>query len=189
MHEWWIESDGMMQVLLLFSCGATFIFIVQMLLTFIGVHFDTSTDVDINTDTMDGNFPFHLLTFRNFVNFSMGFGWTAVVLHWNGVNSVFLVIISTLAGVALVAAVMYLFCLMGRMEQSGNINIESAIGCTGNVYLTIPRGREHIGMVQITINDSIREFDAVTDGEGICNGAPIEVVGFLNDRTLIVKAL
>ena len=76
------------------------------------------------------------------------------------------------------------------MQQSGNIDVfKSAVGCEGTVYLTIPAERKGLGKVQITINNAIREYDALTDGEALQTGVPITVTEVLNDHTLVVEPL
>ena len=76
------------------------------------------------------------------------------------------------------------------MQQSGNIDVyKSAVGCTGTVYLTIPGERKGDGKVQITINNAVREYAALTDGETIKTGTPIKVIEVINQGTLLVEEL
>ena len=100
-------------------------------------------------------------------------------------------IISVVAGIILVAAVMYMFKWLSKMQQSGNIDVfKSAVGCYGKVYLTIPAARKSKGKVQITINESVREYDAVTDSEDdIKTGTSIKVVEVLDASTLVVEEM
>ena len=78
---------------------------------------------------------------------------------------------------------------MSKMEQSGNIETSSALGCKGNVYLTIPGQRSGEGKVQITVQGAIREFDAMTEAETLPNGCPIQVVEILNENMLLVAKI
>ena len=80
---------------------------------------------------------------------------------------------------------MYIFYLMSKMEQSGNIDTASAVGCKGNVYLKIPAARSGEGKVQITIQGAIREYDAVTNGEELPTGTPVVITQVLNENVLI----
>ncbi len=43
--------------------------------------------------------------------------------------------------------------------------------------------------MQITISGSVREYNAVTDGDAIKTGTPIKVVEVLNSNTLVVEEL
>lgn len=188
MQAWWASLDIYMQILWIITLTASLIFIIQTILTFIGMDSDGGLDVPdggMSADTDAGTFPFQLFTFRNFINFFLGFGWTAITLAGNA-HPVLVIIVSILVGVALVAAVMYIFYLMSKMEQSGNIETSSAVGCRGSVYLTIPGERQGEGKVQINIQGAVREFDAMTNGDTLPNGCPIEVTQVLNENMLLV---
>lgn len=74
------------------------------------------------------------------------------------------------------------------MQESGNIDVyKQAADCRGKVYLTIPAHRSGSGKVQITINDAIREYNALTDGPELKTGAQIRVVEAINASTLLVE--
>ena len=177
--------DSLEKVLWTIALVSSLIFVVQTVMTFMGMDSDadaTGCGADISADM-----PIELFTFRNFINFFLGFSWTAIAFY--GHAGLALTIVSaTIAGLLLVAAVMYMFYLMSRMEQSGNIDLkESAVGCKGTVYISIPeRG---IGKVQITIQGAVREYDAVTGGESISSGTPIKVTEVIDDSMLKVERL
>ena len=150
---------------------------------------DGGMDVDVSADTaIDGDSgPFQLFTFRNFINFLLGFGWSIISFEKAIENQFVLILVSAVIGVLLVMAVMAIFRFMSRMEQSGTINMANAVGCKGNVYLKIPGEKRGEGKVQISIQGAIREFDALTTGEELETGAPIRVVEVINDSTLLVE--
>lgn len=188
METWWLSLDLFMQTLWGITIFASLVFIVQTVLTFIGMDADPGSGIDFDGDIpSDTAAPFQLFTFRNFINFFLGFGWTAIALESSVGSTAVLLLIATAAGVALVAAVMFIFRWMSGMEQSGNIRTEQACGCRGTVYLTIPGHREGEGKVQIAIKGAIREYDAITDGEKLPNGTPIRVKEVVNDLTLLVE--
>jgi membrane protein implicated in regulation of membrane protease activity len=183
-----------MKVLWVVTLSASLIFIIQSVLTFLGADADADfdTDVDLSADgsdlsNIDGGS--NLYTFRNFVNFILGFGWSAILLQDSIPSWPLLVVVSALIGVALVAAVMYLFKWLSGMQQSGNIDVNTAAkGCEGTVYLTIPAARTGEGKVQITINGAVREYEAVTESDSpLKSGTPIRVVDVVNASTLLVE--
>lgn len=184
MQEWWLSLDIYMKVVWFITLTASLIFIVQTILTFIGMDTDSGLDADPDAGTGTGEFPFQLFTFRNFINFFLGFGWTAIVLEGK-LNGVLIVFLSCLVGILLVAAVMYIFYLMSKMEQSGNIDTANAVGCKGNVYLKIPAVRGGEGKVQITIQGAVREYNAVTNGEELPTGTPVVITQVLNENVLV----
>jgi len=185
-----------MKILWGVTLTASLVFIIQSILTFVGA--DTGGDFDLDVDTsLDGTDlsniegGSNLYTFRNFVNFFMGFGWTAILLQNTVKSTALLVLLAAIVGVALVAVVMWLFKWLAGMQQSGNINLEkAAVGCEGKVYLTIPPMRQGEGKVQITISGAVREYNAVTDSEDtLRNGASIRVVEVINSNTLLVEEI
>lgn len=194
---WWASLSLVMKILWGVTLAASLIFIIQSILTFIGADagdggidtdFDTGFDTEATDAAVEGGT--NLYTFRNFVNFILGFGWSAILLQEKIHSVPLLLIVSVIIGVALVAVVMYLFKWLSGMQQSGNINVyKSAVGCNGTVYLTIPGERGGEGKVQISINNAVREYDAVTDGDALKTGTPIRVTEVINANTVLVEPL
>ena len=189
MEEWWSSLGLFMQSVWCITLFASLVFVVQTIMTFIGMDTDGGMDVDVSADTaIDGDSgPFQLITFRNFIKFLLGFGWSIISFEKAIENQFVLILVSAVIGVLLVMAVMAIFRFMSRMEQSGTINMANAVGCKGNVYLKIPGEKRGEGKVQISIQGAIREFDALTTGEELETGAPIRVVEVINDSTLLVE--
>ena len=192
--SWWAGLSLVMKILWGITLTATLVFIIQSILTFVGADADSNFDVDVDT-SMDGSDlsnidgGSNLYTFRNFVNFLLGFGWSFILLQDSIPPVALRVVVSVLVGIALVAAVMYLFKWLAGMQQSGNIDIAtSAKGCEGKVYLTIPAAESGEGKVQITISGAVREYNAVTDSEvPLKTGTPIRVVDVVNANTVLVE--
>ena len=197
--EFWNSLSVFMKVIWVITFTSTLIFVIQTIMTFAGADVGGDMDIDVPTDAdLDmtgvdaaaGTGGMNLYTFRNFVNFFLGFGWTAVLLEGSVKSKGLLLLISVIVGAALVALVMYLFKWLYSMQQSGNINVwKSAVGCTGTVYLSIPAERTGEGKVQITISNSVREYNALTEGDALATGTPIKVVEVINPSTLLVEPL
>jgi len=193
---WWAGLSLMMKILWSVTLVASLIFLIQSILTFVGADVDADFDTDVDT-SLDGadlsniEGGSNLYTFRNFVNFVLGFGWSAILLQESISSTPLLILLSAVVGVALVAAVMYLFKWLSGMQQSGNINIrKAAAGCEGKVYLTIPASRGGLGKVQITVSGAVREYDAMTECEQpLKTGTSIRVVDALDPHTLLVEEL
>ena len=210
MIEWWNSLEPAMKVLWAVTLSASLVFVIQTIMTFLGAagdsDFDINSDTDLFGDIADGSVDvggspeagesgqlgtgMNLLTFRNFINFLIGFGWTAILLKDSVPALALRMLIAIVVGVVLVAVVMLLFKWLTNMQQSGNINVyKSAIDCEGSVYLTIPGGRAGEGKVQITINNAVREYAAVTDGPTLKTGARIRVVEVVSANTLLVEEI
>ena len=219
MSEWWNTLDAASKVLWAVTLSASLVFVIQAVMTFLGAadhgDFDINSDVDPGAgDLTDGSVDvgaghdiggghgvdgadaahsgtgMNLLTFRNFVNFLIGFGWTAILLKDSVPATGLRMLIAIAVGVLLVALVMLLFRWLTNMQESGTINVyKSAVDCQGTVYLTIPGERAGEGKVQITINNSVREYAAVTDGPTLKTGARIRVVDVVSANTLLVEEI
>ena len=192
---WWADLSPVMKLLWGVTLAATLVFIIQTVMTFLGADADGDFDMDVDasvdgTDLSNIEGGSNLYTFRNFVNFFLGFGWTAILLQ-NSVKSTGLrIVLAVLVGVALVVAVMYLFKWLSSMQQSGNINVyKAAVGCQGTCYLHIPAERSGEGKVQITIQGAVREYNAVTDGDEIKTGTSVKVIEAVDANTLLVEGL
>lgn len=195
---WWAGRTVAMKILWGVTLAASLVFIIQTVLTFIGADVDAAgldgADIDAHVgDVSDADLGGggNLYTFRNLINFLLGFGWSVILLEDAIPSTGLRLVVAVAIGVALVALVMWLFRLLGKMQQSGNIDVyKSAIGCEGTCYLTIPAGRSGEGKVQISIGGAVREYNAQTeDGEPISTGTPIKVVDVINGITLLVSRL
>ena len=77
--SWWAELSLVMKILWGVTLTASLIFIIQSILTFVGADADSNFDMDVDT-SMDGSDlsnidgGSNLYTFRNFINFLLGFG-------------------------------------------------------------------------------------------------------------------
>ncbi len=212
MIDWWNSLEPAMKVLWAVTLSASLVFVIQTVMTFLGAAGDTDFDINTDMDTAgpsdmgDGSVDvgadvetgesghlgtgMNLLTFRNFINFLIGFGWTAILLKDSIPATGLRMLIAILVGIVLVAIVMLLFKWLTDMQQSGNINVfKSAVDCEGTVYLTIPGERAGEGKVQITINNSVREYAAVTDGPTLKTGQRIRVVEAVSSNTLLVEEI
>lgn len=193
MTEWWTSLDLFMKILWCIAIASSLIFIIEIVLTFIGadVEMDMDTDFDVPDGGFEGDPSMNLYTFRNLVNFLLGMSWTAILLQEQIASKALLMIIAFVVGALLVFAVMMMFKGLSKMQQSGNIDVyKSAIGCNGKVYLTVPAERKGTGKVQININNSVREYDALTDSEDdLKTGTSIKVTEVLDTNTLLVEEI
>ena len=194
--ESWAALSVAMKILWGITIFASLVFVVQSVMTFLGADagdMDGGMDADSPMDSLDadaGASGSNLYTFRNLINFLLGFGWTSILLHDSVKSPVLLYIIAAMVGVGLVAIVMYIFKWLNSMQQSGTIDVrKAAVGCEGTVYLTIPGERKGEGKVQITINGAVREYTAQTDDDTIITGTPIKVVEVIGESTLVVARL
>ena len=189
MDSWWSSLDMFNRIIWCITIPVSAIFVLQMILTFLGMDSNSDLDADFDGDmhTDHGNAPFQLFTFRNFVNFLLGFGWTVICFEKIIINQGILILLGVIVGCALVAMVMYIFISMTKMSQQGNMDINNAINQTAEVYLSIPAKKSGLGKVHIQIQGTLRELDAITLGDGIPTGSQVKVLSITKNNLLLVS--
>ena len=76
------------------------------------------------------------------------------------------------------------------LASSGNERISNAVGRRGTVYIPIPAGNAGAGKVQLSMQNRIVEFQAVTDeSDRLPTGAKVEVIGVAGSDTLHVRRI
>lgn len=181
------EMDTWMQVFWGCAVVGSIIFIIQMVLTMIGMD-STDTDVDFDgADTMDLGGGISLFSIKNFVNFIVGFGWAGVCFSGAIKNMWLLTFIAVLVGIGFVLMFFFIKKQTKKLEHNGAFNIEDCVGRTVDVYLRIPAQKGGKGKVQVSLNGSIQEFDAMTEGEAFSSGQKVTVAGVIDGSTLLVK--
>lgn len=190
MSDWWSALSLFDKIIWLITIPVTVIFIIEMILTFAGMdsNSDLNADFDGDLDSSSGDSaPFQLFTFRNFINFFLGFGWSVIALKNTITNQLLLVMVGAAIGIILVAIVMYLFFWLTGMAQDGSMDLKNAINKTAEVYLTIPSAKTGVGKVHIRLQGNIRELDAITSGETVKTGEFVKVNAVIDNRLLLVE--
>lgn len=153
------------------------IFLIQAILTMIGMDHDMDFEVgDFDGDTMDTGGAVSLFSIRSLVNFFVGFGWAGVSFYNDVSSKAVLYFIAICVGLLFSYATVFLIKKMKKLEHNGAYKIADCVGKTCDVYLRIPAAGEGKGKVQISLNGSIHEFDAVSTGEAIATGKRVKVI-------------
>lgn len=95
-------------------------------------------------------------------------------------------IAAVVAGAAAMVGVAAIVRSFGRLERDGTLSLDSAVGTTGTVYLSIPGHRSGVGKVHITVQNRLVESLAVTAEDPLPTGASILVVDLEGSDTLVV---
>jgi len=187
--SWWGELSNIQQIFWGISIVFSVLFVIQFVLSIIGIDFDADAEADMgDVDGVDGlDADFALLSVRSVIAFFTFFGWTGVVALGGGVGAVMAILLASSAGFVAMLVVAYIFYLFIKLQSSGTLNLDNAIGGTGEVYLIIPGDKGGIGKVQMKVQGSLRELDAITIGEAIPTGAPIQVIDVLENGMLLVE--
>ena len=210
LSSWYSSLDGTMQVFWGCAIAASIVFVIQNALMLLGlgdmdsdVDADVSTDFDVHADadtdvssghtghegTLGSAGIFSLFTLRNFINFFLGFGWGGISFAPVIQSRTLLVLAAIVSGLLFVTVFVFLFRALMKLEKNGNFKIQDCVGHTASVYLRIPARREAAGKVQVSINGSVHEINAFTDGDFLPTGSRVKIVEIIDSGSLLVEKL
>lgn len=188
-ETWWQAMELAEKIYWCIAIPFSIVFIIQLVLTFIGGDFDdagSTGDADASIDADDG-IGFQFISIKNISGFFTIFSWTGIAAINAGKSMPFTIIVSVLAGLAMMTLMATLIYYMGKLSEDGTLKLSNAIGKLGTAYLKIPAQRKGMGKVQIKVQ-GYRTLDAITDDmDDIPTGAVVDVVDIINDEILLVK--
>ncbi len=186
MKEFFANMDGTQQFYWYIAIGASVIFIIQTIMTFVGADADTGVDADFDGNLDGGDSPFQLFSLRNLINFLLGFGWAGVSLYTAIESNVLLAIVAFLVGVLFIAFFFFIMRALLKLSEDNSFKIEDTIGKTADVYLSIPAAKTGKGKVFISVKGSTHELSAITNSiDEIKNGSLVKVVGIEGDILIV----
>ncbi len=188
-NGWWEGLTGAGQAFWGISIVFSVLFVIQFVLSLIGVDFDLDMDGDVDTDFgMDADFS--LFSIRSIIAFFTFFGWTGVLMLDAGFGVWVAIITSLISGFLAMAIVGYMMYKFTQFDESGTFNPNSAINHTGEVYLFIPAAKSGYGKIHLKLKGALKEMDAVTDENlEIPTGTKVKVVEVLDDNLLLVEKI
>lgn len=173
------------------ACAASLVFIIQTIMTFIGLGTDADVDagpMDGSVDSMEDGSLSGVFSFRNLVNFLLGYGWAGVLLHECIDKGWLLQLVAIVVGLAFVLAFVFMFRQVMKLSHDGSFKMQEAVGLKADVYLRIPAARSGRGKVQVSVKGSVHEVDAMTDrNEEIPTGGQVKITKVLGDDLLLVE--
>jgi hypothetical protein len=187
MELWWTSLVPFLKIRWGIAIPFSVISIIQMIMTFVGMgdHGDSTGDADVDADMQ---MPMHFFTFRNLVNFFLGFSWTGISFYETIDSRAWLTFLGVIIGLVLVAIVMALLYALSKAVQSGNIDINNAVGRMATVYYTIPASGKGAGKVQMSVQQVIREYDALSElDEPVPTGRIVRIKSVVDAHTLLVE--
>lgn len=167
----WDNISLLGKVFFVVGCVAAVLLLLQIILTVIG--FAGGGDADFDADA-DGD-GIGLFTVKGLVAFFAIGGWVGFGLEFAGMHPAGSVAIAFLCGFGALIGVGLLFKAMYKMQSSGNLRVEKAVGKTAEVYLRIPA--DGTGKVTIILQERETELEARTRcGRDIPTGSRVMVV-------------
>ena len=192
---WWSQLTSPEQIFWGISIVFSVLFLIQFVLSLVGLDFDTDTDFEIGVDTdTDSGFQldsdFTILSVRSIIAFFTFFGWTGVLVLNAGGGTWKAIGFASLSGLIAMFIVGYMMYVFSKLGESGTFNTQEAIYNTGEVYLSIPAAKNGYGKVHLKVRGSLKEMDAITEGnQPLPNGLSVRIIDVLDDNLLVVEPL
>ena len=164
------------------------LFLIWFLLMMIGGAVGDMAQGLFEVEMGDTDLSFKALTFQGISAFFMMFGLIGLWLVESDVGDSIAVVAGLASGGVSMWVIGKLFEGFKQLEETSTVDINKAIGSSGEVYLRIPESGK--GQVQVTFQGQLRTYDAVSsDGKKYSTGEFIKVTGVLAGDTLEVKGI
>jgi membrane protein implicated in regulation of membrane protease activity len=215
MNEWWEALSNFEKTFWYVAVPFSVVLAIQMILTFAGMGggdtdvgggdtdisgLDLDTDVDIDmsdmseatdsgADLSDMDPTFSFFTIRGFIAFFTLFGWAGIAAIDAGLSKTITIIIAFAAGLVAMVLISTLFYFVSKMVDSGGaLKIRNALNQIGDVYIPIKANAGNVGKIQVTVQGSLREMQAITKkDEDLSTGTVVKVTGVMSNSILVVE--
>jgi len=203
MTAFYESLNGIEKTFLLCALIGSTLFLIRTVLFFIGGDADTEIDgdfdsvgIDIDGDIefagddishIDSAASFHIFSLHGITGFFMMFGLIGLAMSkQSNLGPAISVLGGLIAGVFTMWLVAKIFMSMKKLQSDGTLNLKTAIGKEGTVYLNIPA--EGTGKIQIIIQERLKIFNAISDKkEEIKTGENIKVIKVISGNIFVVE--
>ena len=186
--EWFNSLDTFLKTYWIIAGTTSLIFIIQTIMTFIGMGASDSLDADFNGDThVEG--PFQLFSIRNLINFFLGFGWGGICFYDTFSSKLWVSVFAFLTGILFVILFFFIIKQFLKLGKDNSFQIKDTLGKTAEVYLAIPEAKSGKGKIQISVKGAFHEIDAMTEGDRIPTGCKAQVINIIDNQTILVIKL
>ncbi|MBR5847377.1 MAG: NfeD family protein [Bacteroidaceae bacterium] len=185
MMDKFLSLEFPMQIFWGVAIVTSIFFVIQTIMAFMGLDADTDDGAGFDTVEMEGLSGY--FSFRNLINFLLGYGWGGVLLQEAIPNMMWLEVAAI--GVGFVFVLVFVFILRQVMKLSTDktFQLDEALGQIADTYLRIPAAKQGTGKVMVSVRGSIHEIDAMTEGEAIPTGTKVRVTKVIGSELLEVE--
>ena len=168
MTNWWNSLSDIQHIFAFIGIPATLVLIVQTILLLFGIG-DGDDGIDLDgdgiPDEVGGDDGLTLFSVRGIVGMLCVAGWAGIVFIDFGLPNIAAIFLALLCGVATLFGIAYLMKAVLKLQSNGTIELGTAVGKTGQVYIPIPPKGQGRGKINVVVQDRYIEVDAVTDSE------------------------
>jgi membrane protein implicated in regulation of membrane protease activity len=187
--EFFNNMESLLQVFWYIAIPVSIIFVIQTILTFVGMDGSDGVEADFDSDFDGDGAPFQLFSLRNLINFLLGFSWTGVLFYNSITNTTLLVLLSLAVGTLFVVLFFLMIKQILKLAEDNTFKMEHTVGQIAQVYLTIPEQKTGTGKVQVSVRGTSHELNAITDGERLNSGEMVRVVRIETGNLLVVEKI
>ncbi|NJM26962.1 MAG: serine protease [Bacteroidia bacterium] len=182
--------DPVLKTFWFIAIPTSLIFIIQTIVTFVGVDASDGLHADFDGDLSGGgDHTFQLFSLRNLINFLLGFSWSGISFFDYISNTIVLILVSFGIGAFFVYLFFVIIKQLVKLAEDNSFKITKTLNQTAEVYLSIPARKSGTGKIMISVNGSVRELDAITEQERIPTGANVRVVKIESPNLVVVETL
>lgn len=181
--------DPLLRTFWYIALPVSLIFLIQTVMTFMGVDSADGAEADFDGDLTGGEAPFQLFSLRNLINFLLGFSWTGISFYSSISSPTVLVVLALIVGCGFVYVFFLIIRQLKKLAEDNSFNIQNAMGKTAEVYLSIPGNKKGAGKVMVSVKGAFHELSAMTENDSIPTGTVVKVVRIENNSHLIVEIL
>ncbi len=182
------DMPSLLQTYWYIAIPSSLIFLVQFIMTFIGADSGDGIEADFDSDLSGEDAPFQLFSFRNLINFLLGFSWTGISFYSSIESPTILILLSILIGAAFIYLFFIIIKQLMKLSENNSFTINECIGKSAEVYLTIPANKQGKGKVLVSVRGSVKELEAITNANTSAQtGSVVKIIGIENNQYLIVE--
>ncbi len=182
MTAFWTSWDLLSKIMFCLGLASTVALTVQVIFLIIGFAGGSlgdvdgfGTDGDINLDDASAGVEVGFFTLKGVLAFFAIGGWVGLGMNLANLHIALVLGVAILCGAAGLMGVGFLYRALYKLQSSGNINTENAVGKIAEVYLTIPK--LGIGKIVLNVQERFMEFEARSNADrDIKTGERVKVV-------------
>ncbi len=161
----------------------TTVFLLRLVISLVLGFGDTDFDVE---DLDHGGFP--LISVLSVTAFFMGAGWMGLIarVEW-GLDPVPSSMAAAAFGMVCMVLAASLMFAGQKLTQDVTYDHETAVGRTGQCYMTIPAQGEGSGQVRVSVSGRSMIVNATSAGPAIAAFADVKVIATRDDGSLLVE--
>lgn len=209
---WWEGLSALQQIFACAAIPATILLVLQTLLLLFGLGGHSAdqgetidhsalpghgTEGEMGLDSADHDHDaahhgdgVRLFTIRGLVAFFAVGGWLGIALADTQINTALTIVIAVAGGFAALVFVALIIKWSLNLQENGTLSLQNTIGRQASVYITIPPDLSGTGKVMVTVQDQLRELEAMTDSrQPLATGSQVKITGVIQGGILQVQPL